>query len=170
MKLNRLETHDRLLHFKKEQTSNMFQGIDDCLKKNPDALYLQTRSPYIYVFVHARTHDNGVDKRILWQPRLNKPSAETNSCLFRAISNTDLIEKCWILPPEELWDEYKKGNMTEDEEIERFIYMYLNQKKKLEAKHPDDFSLEKANQIWDELKMIKRNNTLMERMYGQRDL
>jgi len=46
MKINRLEAHDRLIHFKKDQEANIFQGLDDCLKKNPLSLALQARSIY----------------------------------------------------------------------------------------------------------------------------
>lgn len=35
MKIQRLEAHDRLLHFKKDQEANIFSGAEDCLKRNP---------------------------------------------------------------------------------------------------------------------------------------
>ena len=53
MKLNRLETHDRLIHFKKDQEANIFQGAEDCLKKNPDSLFFQSKCPYVYLFAHT---------------------------------------------------------------------------------------------------------------------
>ena len=112
MKLNRLEPHDRLLHFKKDQEANIFQGAEDCLKKNPDSLFFQARSSYIYIFAHPRTADDGLNKRMLWQPRLWKPKAQTNSYLFRVKSKTDIIEICWIIPPRELWGQYDKGKVT----------------------------------------------------------
>jgi len=117
MKLNRLETHDRLLHFKKDQEANIFQGAEDCLKKNPDSLFFQSKSPYIYIFAHPRTCDDGVTKKMFWQPRLWKPKAQTNSYLFRAKSNTDIIEICWLLPPKELWNQYILDNVTEHKEV-----------------------------------------------------
>ena len=76
MKINRLEAHDRLLHFKNDQNSTIQQGAEDCLKKNPLSLALQDHSPYIYIFAHPRTADDGVNKRLLWQPRLTKPKAQ----------------------------------------------------------------------------------------------
>src|SRR5215470_6737494 len=88
MKLNRLETHDRLQHFVQDQSKNIWQGADDCMKRNPLSLALQDRSPYIYIFAHPRTADDGVTKRMLWQPRLTKPQAQSNSYLFRAKSNS----------------------------------------------------------------------------------
>ena len=50
MKVNRLEAHDRLEHFKEDQSFNIFKGAEDCLKKNPDALIMQEHSPYVYIF------------------------------------------------------------------------------------------------------------------------
>src|SRR5882672_2443569 len=113
MKINRLETHDRLMHFKKDQEANIFQGAEDCLKKNPLSLAIQDKSPYVYIFAHPRTADDGVNKRMLWDPRLSIPEPQTNSYLFRAISKTDIIEVIWMLPPVETWPQYKKGNITE---------------------------------------------------------
>src|ERR1043165_3721886 len=112
MKVNRLETHDRLLHLIKDQSDQVQKGAEDCLKKNPLSLAYQSKSPYVYIFGHARTHENGVDKVLYWQPRLMKPNPESNSYLFRATSNTDIMEICWILPPHELWPQYKKGNVV----------------------------------------------------------
>lgn len=165
MKVNVLEAHDRLLHFKKDQAQNIFQGAEDCLKRNPDSVFFQSRSPYVYIFAHPRTADNGVDKVMYWQPRLGKPEAQTNSYLFRAMSNTDMIEVCWLLPPEELWSQYKTGNVTENEDVLWSIDQYLNNKKKLEAPDPDDLSLDKQKQIWQELVSNKRMDRMMGRLY-----
>ena len=155
MKLNRLETHDRLLHFKEEQSINIFQGAEDCLKRNPDSLIMQEKSPYIYIFAHPRTGDDGVTKRMLWQPRLTKPKAQTNSYLFRAQSKTDIIEVCWLLPPRELWDQYKTGKITEDPIILWSIDQFINNRKELEAPDPEDLSDERISQIWKDIKRIK---------------
>ena len=111
MKINRLETHDRLIHFKAEQSLNIAQGANDCLTKNRLSLALQERSPYIYIFAHPRTADDGVNKRMLWQPRLTRPKAQTNSYLFRAKSHSDICEICWLLPPREMWKTYDKGTI-----------------------------------------------------------
>ncbi len=165
MKLNRLETHDRLLHFKKNQEANIFQGAEDCLKKNPDSLFFQSRSPYVYIFAHPRTADDGVTKRMLWQPRLWKPKAQTNSYLFRAQSHSDLIQICWLLPPEELWSQYSIGNVTENEEILWSIDMYLYHRDKLEKDEPDDLTDEKGKPIMQEFIANKRMDRMMRRTY-----
>lgn len=165
MKVNVLEAHDRLLHFKKSQENIIVQGINDCLKKNPDSLYLQSRSPYVYIFGHPRTDDDGVTKRLLWQPRLRKPEAQINSYLVRATSNTDIVEIIWNIPPPEQWSQYKTGNVTEDPIVNYSVQMFLSNKKKLEAPDPDDLSEEVGKNIWDEYINTKRQKSMMGKLY-----
>jgi hypothetical protein len=138
MKIQRLETHDRLLHFIKDQSNTISQGCEDCLKKNPLSLALQDHSPYIYIFAHPRTAEDGITKRMLWQPRLTKPQAQTNSYLFRAKSKSDIVDICWMIPPPELWDQYIKGNVTESDIVRYSITMFKENKAKLEEKESDD--------------------------------
>jgi len=138
MKINRLEAHDRLLHFKNDQNSTIQQGAEDCLKKNPLSLALQDHSPYIYIFAHPRTADDGVNKRLLWQPRLTKPKAQSNSYLFRAQSKSDIMEICWLIPAREMWDQYKKGNVTENEFVMWSVDQYMNYREHLERPDPED--------------------------------
>ncbi len=147
MKLNRLETHDRLLHLKEDQSKVIQQGAEDCLKKNPLSLALQERSPYVYLFGHPRTADDGVTKKMFWQPRLGKPSAQSNSYLFRAKSKTDNIEVCWLLPSYETWGQHKKGNVTESDFVTWSISQYINNRKELEKPFEDDLPQAKINDI-----------------------
>ncbi len=147
MKLNRLETHDRLEYFKKNQESNIFQGAEDCMKSNSLSLALQDKSPYIYIFAHPRTHDDGVNKKMFWQPRLTKPEPQTNSYLFRAISNTDEIEVCWLLPPREMWPQYKRGNLTEHELVLWSINQFQLNREKMATPEHDDLKYEKVQEI-----------------------
>jgi hypothetical protein len=151
MRLNLLETHDRLEYLMKDQSEKIAQGAEDCLKKNPDSLKLQEKSHYIYIFAHPRTHDNGVDKNLFWQPRLVKPKAETNSYLFRAQSRTDIFEVCWMIPPIELWEQYKKGNVCESNWCAWSIEQYLHNREGLEKPFEDDWSYEQA---WNIFKSI----------------
>lgn len=168
MKLNRLETHDRLIQLHKEQALNVSQGAQDCLKKNPLSIALQTYSPYIYIYAHPRTAEDGFTKRMIWQPRLSKPCANTNSYLFRAISNTDQMEICWLLPPEDTWLQYKKGNVTEHELVNWSIDQYIRNRKELEKPFADDLSDEQCKNIYkrvaiemDEEKMMMRNYPML---------
>lgn len=139
MKLNLLETHDRFQHLIADQSANVFQGAEDCLKKNPLSLALQENCPYIYIFAHPRTADDGVTKKLFWQPRLSIPKAQTNSYLFRAISKTDMIEICWLLPPREMWCQYEKGKVTESNWTLWSINQFQNNRAILEKPHPEDW-------------------------------
>lgn len=176
MKINRLEAHDRLLHFKKTQAEIIFAGAEECLKKNSLSLAYQQRSPYVYVYAHARTIDadekisifnddlqkslldpfytrkyqslaQAPEKRLIWMPRLAKPKFEPNSFLFRAISHSDNLEMCWMLPAQEFWGQYTEGNVTESIEARWSIYQYNHKKKEMEMPHPDDLSDERSKAI-----------------------
>jgi hypothetical protein len=87
------------------------------------------------------------EKIMYWDPRLGKPEAQPNSYLFRAKSKTDIVEVCWILPPEETWKQTEAGNITEHNTARWSIDQYLHNKKGLEAPFPDDFPEEKARLI-----------------------
>ena len=148
MKINRLETHDRLEHLKEDQSINISEGASTCLTKNPLSIALQEKSPYIYIFAHPRTADDGVNKKMFWQPRLTKPKPQTNSYLFRAKSNSDIMEVCWLLPPEEMWPQYKKGNVTEHDVVLWSIDQFTKNRQQLGKSDPEDFSDEKCKQIY----------------------
>lgn len=170
MKLNRLETHDRLQYLIKDQSANIYQGAEDCLKKNPLSLAIQERSPYVYIFAHPRTHDNGVDKVMYWDPRLSIPEPQTNSYLFRAISKTDMIEVVWMIPPREQWEQYKLGNVTESNWCLWSINQFLHNKKNLDKPHPEDMSEEYSAKIMqmivDEKRQELRNKKMMDNLYN----
>lgn len=195
MKILRLDAHDRLEHLKKDQQDVISQGCEDCLKKNPDSLFLQSRCHYVYVFGHPRTIElderiamfnedlkrsyldplyirkydtlkNVPNQKFLWQPRLSKPKAQTNSYLFRAKSQTDTVEICWFIPPRELWDEFKQGNVTESEHVIWSIDQFMNNREQLEFPFPDDISEEAAKPIWLDLARTKEEQVRMKKMYS----
>lgn len=154
MKVKTLEAHDRLKYFINDQSANVFQGAEECMLRNPISLGIQEKCPYVYIFAHPRTADDGVNKRLLWFARLSIPEAQPNSYLFRGISHTDLLEVIWILPPQELWGQSKKGNVTESDLAASSISQYKLDKKVLERPHPDDMSEERAwpilHQVYEE--------------------
>lgn len=158
MKVNRLEAHDRLLHFKEEQAINIFVGAEDCLKRNSLSLALQARSPYIYLFAHPRTADDGVTKVMYWQPRLTKPEAQENSYLFRAESFTDLLECIWFLPPREVWKQFEKGKMLNSEHIGISIENFKKCRKELERPHKDDLDDDKVREIYREISLMPKTS------------
>lgn len=165
MKLNRLETHDRLLHLQKDQALNISKGAQDCLKKNSLSIVLQQYSPYIYMFAHPRTAEDGVNKRMIWQPRLTKPKAQTNSYLFRAQSNSDNIEVCWLIPPREMWPQYNKGNVTEHELVLWSIHNFKHHQKEIEEPFEDDLSDEQCKNIYIKVAREMDEDKMMLKIY-----
>lgn len=165
MKINRLEAHDRLKHLIKDQSLNISQGAHDCLTKNELSLALQDRSPYVYIFAHPRTADDGVTKVMYWQPRLSKPEAQTNSYLFKAKSKTDILEICWLLPPKEMWDQYNKKKVTESEWVLWSIDQFKNNRKNLETPDPEDLDEKRFKLIYEEIKNSKSKKKLIDNLY-----
>jgi hypothetical protein len=160
MKLNVLDAHDRLLELKKTQSDILAKGAEDCLKRNPDSLAIQERCPYVYLFAHVRTKEDGSTKRMLWQPRITRPSPQTNSYLFRALSKTDTIEICWMIPAMETWANFRKGNIAANAIVEWSIGMYLHNKNELKKAHPDDLSDERAKTIFMQIGREKENRKM----------
>ena len=163
MKVDKLEAHDRLKFFGKQDFD-----IGACCQNLID------QRPFgdhpFYIFAHARTI--GLDdkfrlymsgkyktladvpeKEIIWQPRLTKPKAQTNSMLFKAYPGTDVIRIIWIIPAREMWEQYEKGKMTENETICQSIYAFQNAKDKLEEKESDDLPDPVIDKIYNEISM-----------------
>ena len=65
-----------------------------------------------------------------------------------------------------MWDQYKMGNVTENELVLLSIDNYMNFRNKLEAIHPEDLPDKQANYIWKELISSKRQDRMMNRLYG----
>lgn len=160
MKVDRLETHDRLEHFKKDQNDSINEGLMVCLRENPLSIALQERSPYIYVFAHPRTREDGV-KVMYWQPRLSKPLMQTNSYLFRIKSFSDECEVMWMLPPREMWAEYEKGKLAESEIIIWSIDRFKNDRSAMEQPEADDLPDYVGICILEEVQRILRQDKLV---------
>lgn len=156
-KINVFDAHDRLKELQKSFNDTLAQGCEDCLKQNVLSLALQEKSPYIYIFAHPRTEPNGNMKRMYWQPRISRPLPQTNSYLFRAQSKSDVLEICWMLPPMETWNNFRKGNVTENDIVEWSIGMYLHNRQELKKPHPDDMSEEAAKGIFYKVIMEMEN-------------
>lgn len=166
MKVNLLESHDRLIQYKKEQSLNIAKGLEECIKRNSLSVALQDKSSYIYIFAHPRTADDGVTKRMLWQPRLTKPKAQTNSYLFRLQSKTDLVEICWMLPPREMWPQYKKGNVTESDIVEWSVDQFVNNREQLEAAASDDVTDQMAENIYIDVAREIESEKMINKLYS----
>lgn len=167
MKIHRLEAHDRMLELQKKQAKVAQQGVIDCLKVNLFSLAYQDKCHYIYIFGHARLSDDGLKERLLWQPRLTKPKMEPNSYLFRALSKTDNIETCWMLPKQETWGQHKKGNVTENEINSWSIYQYNHKREEMELPFPDDLTDEQAKKVLFEVAREMEEDIRMKKLYNQ---
>jgi len=161
MKVTRSDAHDRYSYYK-----NQDFDIGICCQNLIDQRPFGDHA--FYIFAHARTLgldekiklyssgkyetlDKVPEKTLIWQPRLTKPKAQTNSMLFKAYPGTDNIKIIWIIPPREMWDQYKKGNMTENETICISIHDFEHNRDQLEAKEPDDLSDGAIDKIYEEI-------------------
>jgi hypothetical protein len=143
MKINRLETHDRLLFYKKEQ-KDIGDGIQQCINNVPDAI----TCPF-YVYGHSRSvgydekksilinnQKKAPDVRLIWMPVITKPKVEPNTYLFLCRKNTDVINIIWMLPKQELWDQYAPGKLCHNENIWISICNYKYDKSAMNQPDP----------------------------------
>jgi hypothetical protein len=145
MRLDRLETHDRYAYFTK-QKFDISECCQDLINQRPFGNHA------FYIFAHARTDDNDISKkRLIWQPRMTKPKAQSNSMCFKAYPGTDIVKVIWIIPAIELWGQYKKGNITDNKTVRDSIAAYQHDRAKLEAKEDDDLNDEQIKAIYKEL-------------------
>lgn len=143
--LNRLETHDRLLEFMKGD-DYISKGCEDCIKNRPEEF---GNIPF-YIFAHPRTDDDGFTKRLIWAPRLTKPKAQTNSMLFK-VYPPDNIRIIWMIPPREMWDTYKPGQITHSNTIWESITSFETARETLERPENDDLPEEKIQNLYLEI-------------------
>ena len=144
MQIDILDAHDRYKLFTK-QSFDIGECCQDLIDKRPFG-----RNPF-YIFAHARTDDDGVTKRLIWQPRLTKPKAQTNSMLFKAYPGTDKIKVIWMIPAREMWSQYAKGLITESKIIWESIDAFENNRQKLEAKEDDDLTDAEIDAVYREI-------------------
>ena|SRR5271156_5448636 len=160
MKLNFLETHDRYQHLLK----NDFDISKSCQNIIDEKPY--GNHPF-YIFAHARTSDDGIKKRLIWQPRLTKPKAQTNSMLFKAYPGTDLIKVIWMIPARELWGQYKKENMMENPTVSQSIHDFLYNRNRLEEMEEDDLSDDQIHAIYREISIDAKRQKHINEIYNE---
>lgn len=158
MKIDRLETHDRYKAFTKQST-DISECCQDLINQRPFGEH-----PF-YIFAHARTHEDGFSKRILWQPRLTRPKAQTNAMLFKAYPGTDVIKVCWIIPPREMWSNYEKGKICHSEMIAKVIHDFEYNRVELDRPFDDDYSDEKIDMIYKELSQQAKTKKMISKIY-----
>lgn len=149
MKVNTLEAHDRYLHFTK-QNFNIGECCEEVIKNRPNEF---GNRPF-YIFAHPRTDDDGIRQRLIWQPRLTRPKAQTNSMLFKAYPPGDTLKVIWIIPKHEMWPNYGVGMVCENKTISESIENFKNNKHILERPDPEDLD---DNAAWAIYQEIARN-------------
>ncbi len=145
MKIKRLDAHDRLIDFTKKNSNDINECCQNLINQRPFG-----DEPF-YIYAHTRTDEDGVTKRLIWQPRLTRPLPSTNSMLFKAYPGTDHIKICWILPDRAMWPQYEKGKLTESSIVCWSCDMFDNDRKALEVKEPDDLNDEQIDKVYQSL-------------------
>ena len=153
MKIDRLDAHDRLLDLLGKPHT---QSIGECCQSLIDQ---RPFGPHpFYIFSHARTEDNRPDvKRIVWQPRLTRPKPQTNSMLFKGYPGTDMVKVIWMIPDRCLWDQFRKGNLTQHAIVCESIFNFEHHREKLEQREEDDLSDEEIDRIYREISQVSRS-------------
>lgn len=145
MKIHLLDAHDRLLDLQKKNSLNISECCQDLINQRPYGEHA------FYIFAHARTEDDGANKRLIWQPRLTKPKAQTNSMLFKAYPGTDFVKVIWMIPDRFMWAQYKKGKLTESSIIVESIDLFQNDRRRLEVNEPDDLTEDQCFAVYESL-------------------
>ncbi len=158
MKINILDAHDRLDHLVNQDFS-ISECCQDLINKRPFGNY-----PF-YIFAHTRTDEDGFTKRLIWQPRLTKPKAQSNSMLFKACPGTDMIKVIWMIPASELWEQYEKGLLTENKTVSESIHNFRYNRDKLEAREDDDLTDKQIDAIYTEISCNASYEKMMRRLY-----
>src|SRR5215831_3730162 len=127
MKLNRLDTHDRLTQFTK-QNFDIGECCQDLIDKRPFGEH-----PF-YIYAHPRTEDDGVNKRMIWQPRLTKPKASPNSMLFKAYPGKNTIKIISMLPAGASREQLMKGHNMNNATSPSTMSSYIHKRKRLQEK------------------------------------
>jgi len=154
MKINHLDAHDRYLHFTK-QSFDIAECCQDLINQRPFGDH-----PF-YIFAHARTADDGFNKRLIWQPRLTKPAVQSNSMLFKAYPGQDVIKVIWMIPAPELWEQYEKGKVTESSMINESINAYKYNRACLEQREDDDLDEATINAIYAKISLNANTTKLV---------
>lgn len=160
MEIDRLETHDRYEHFTK-QSFDIGECCQNLINQRPFGHH-----PF-YIFAHARTDDDGFTKRLIWQPRLTKPKAQTNSMLFKAYPGHDTIKIIWMIPERELWTQYEKGKITASETVMTSIQNFQHNREVLERKEDDDLTDEQIDGVYRNLASQARYDKYMKELYSK---
>jgi hypothetical protein len=144
MKVDILDAHDRYKHLMR-QDFDIGACCQDIIDQRPFG-----DVPF-YIFCHARTEDDGINKRVIWQPRLTKPKAMPNTMLFKVKPGSDNVRIVWVIPAPEIWGQFKTYMVTGSNTVQDSIHEYIHNRAKLEAREDDDLSDDKIDAIYEEI-------------------
>lgn len=180
MKINRLDAHDRLEYFTK-QNFDIGQTCQAIINDKPfgshafyifahkreialderEAIFLDDLRQSLIDLSYIRKYSSISDvptHRLIWQPRLTKPQAQENSMLFKTNPGYDTIRVIWMIPDRAMFDAYTKGKMLENETVVDSIHLFKTDPKKLEQKEDDDLPDEVIAKIYEEIKQKARRS------------
>lgn len=187
MIINPLEAHDRLQEFK-SKSEDISKCCQDIIDQRPFGQHA------FYIFAHKREIglderismfnqdltaslkdlsykrkwnrlEEVPNARIIWQPRLTKPKAQTNSMLFKAYPCSDNIKVLWIIPPTELWSQYGKDKLTENKVVSESIYDFQHNRNKLESPEEDDLTDEQIDAVYKEIQTESRMKKVAQKQF-----
>lgn len=144
MKVDRLDAHDRFEYLTK-QKFDISECCQDLIRQRPFGDH-----PF-YIFAHTRTEPDSATKRLIWQPRLTKPKAQSNSMLFKVYPGTDVIKVIWMIPAVEMWQQYAKGKMMQNKTVCDSIRDFQMNRGKLEQPEDDDLTDLQIDGIYREI-------------------
>lgn len=121
---------------------------------NLDLQYHLTSVTYVRKYVRL---EDVPTARLIWEPRLTKPLAQTNSMLFKYYPETDLVDVKYIIPARELWDQYKKDYLTENKVVVESIANFENNRMLINAPDDDDLDDESIKRIYEAIAMNRKN-------------
>jgi hypothetical protein len=162
MKILRTDAHDRFEHFTKKEHFDIGECCQDLINKRPFGDHA------FYIFAHTRTDEDGVTKRLIWQPRLTRPKPQTNSMLFKGYPGSDNIKVIWMIPARELWNNFAPGQMTYNATINQSIHDFQHNRELLEQNEKDDLSDEVIDQIYRELSADINHKKMMDSLYVEK--
>jgi len=86
--------------------------------------------------------------KLLWSPRLSKPTPQQNSMLFKAYPGSDNIKVIWMLPDQELWGQYEKGLMLQSPIVVESIAKFKKDFASMSLPEEDDLPDDRVNEIY----------------------
>ena len=71
--------------------------------------------------------------------------------LFKAYPGTDIIKVIWMIPAREMWDQFKKGNMTQNKTVVDSIYDFQYNRGFIEKREDDDLDDKTIDKIYQDM-------------------